>query len=286
VFYAEFALGPQLSRYVQTIWVFESKVADGAGDMQRIVPDGHPELILHYGDLFHEQADAVDQQCAKNPIQQSRILFAGQISRPLILEPGAACGVIGVRFRPAAASALLGFGMHEATDTRLDMLDVWGRAGENLVDQVHSQRNSADRVAVIRQYLIRKLDVNLTLPDALVTGCVDLLQRSAGQVSIDALARRAGLSGRQLERRFLHHVGVPPRLLASIFRFRRVFESIEQGAMPSARWTAAALQTGYFDQAHMNRDFKRFAGLPPQAFYRGLGGLSAAMIGLAEPDNS
>jgi len=282
VFYAEFAPSPQLSCYVQTIWIFDS-VSDGsAGKVQRIVPDGHTELILHYGNLFHEVPESSSSTGPATLLKQSRVLFAGQISRPLILQPGATCGVIGIRFRPAGARALLGLAMHELTDIRLNMQDVWCRDSELLLDEVHSQRTPAERVAAVEIFLKRKLDTIRIAPDALVAGCVDLLQQSAGLMTIDTLAMTANLSGRQLERRFLNHVGIPPRLLASIFRFRRVFTSIEQGAVPSARWTDAALATGYFDQSHMNRDFKRFAGLSPQAFYRGLGGLSAAMVGTHE----
>ena len=278
MFYAEFPPSPQLSCFIQTIWIFESASDASASEAQRIVPDGHAELILHYGDIFHEIPDSVEEDVQATRLRQSRLLFAGQMSRPLILQPGVVCGVIGVRFRPAGARALIGIAMHETTDTRLNMIDVWGHDGDLLLDQVHSQRSPKARIGVVEAFLARKFAAVRIAPDALVTGCVDLLQQSAGLVTIDALAAVANLSGRQLERRFLIHVGIPPRLLASIFRFRRVFASIEQGAAPSARWTQAALSTGYFDQAHMNRDFKRFAGVSPQAFYRGLGGLAAAML--------
>lgn len=282
MFYAECPPPLQLCQYVQTIWIFESASDASAGEVQRIVPDGHAELILHYGDHFHEISESVSGNESATPLRQPRALFAGQISRPLILKPGAACGVIGIRFRPAGARALLGLAMHELTDRRLNMCDVWGCDSEFLLDSVHSARAPAQRVAAVATFLGCKLNDIGVAPDALVVSCVDFLQHSAGMMTIDELAAKANLSGRQLERRFLDHVGIPPRLLASIFRFRRVFASIEQGAVPSARWTDAALSAGYFDQAHMNRDFKRFAGLSPQAFYRGLGGLSAAMIGTIE----
>jgi transcriptional regulator GlxA family with amidase domain len=100
---------------------------------------------------------------------------------------------------------------------------------------------------------------------------------------LDALAAECGLSRRQFERRFLVEVGVSPGLLAGVARFRKLFDALEQETLRVRHWAEAAHAAGYFDQAHMNRDFKRFAGLPPQAFCKTLGGLSAAMLGANAP---
>ncbi len=270
MFYAEFPPRPALSRHVRCIWVFESQGSDGDDETQRIVPDGHPEMVLHYGDHFHELLD-------DSTVTQSRLLFAGQISRPLLLKPGAHAGVIGIRFHAAGARALLGMSMAENTDSRLDLTQVWGRNSESLLDEVHSAPNIDERVRAVERFLIRRLALSRLAPDAAITHCVDTLHATAGRITIDALATRSELSARQLERRFLDEVGIPPRLLASIFRFRRVFDLLEQPQ--PGRWVEAALFAGYFDQAHMIRDFKRFAGQQPQAFYRSLNGLSAAMVG-------
>ncbi len=270
MFYREFPPHPALIDHVQCIWLFEAAPHEAADDTQRIVPDGHPEMLLHFGDRFHEVHE-------EKVVVQSRLIFAGQLSKPLLLKPGASAGVVGVRFRAVGARALLGMPMAERTDTRLDLMDVWGSPGESLLDQVHSAADSVARVAVVEQFLLRRLEVTRVVPDAAIAACVATLRASNGHVGVDQLARIGNLSARQLERRFLNEVGIPPRLLASILRFRRVFDLFEE---PQAGgWVEAALSAGYFDQAHMIRDFKRFAGVQPRAFYRGLGGLSAAMVG-------
>lgn len=270
MYYTELPPTPALAPYLRCIWVFENSTGDGAGGEQRIVPDGHPEMVLHYGDRFHEIND-------DTAVVQSRLLFAGQISRPLVLKPGANAGVIGIRFKAAGARALLGMSMVENTDTRLDLTQAWARDSESLLDEVHSATDVDERVRVVERFLIRRLAQSKLLPDAAIGHCVDVLHAAAGRITIDDLAARCDLSARQLERRFLDEVGIPPRLLASIFRFRRVFDLLEEPQ--PGRWIGAALAAGYFDQAHMIRDFKRFAGQQPQAFYRSLNGLSAAMVG-------
>ncbi len=69
---------------------------------------------------------------------------------------------------------------------------------------------------------------------------------------------RSPADQRALQRRFLDRVGVSPRMLRSVMRFRRVFDHAlepEDGG-----WLEAGLDAGYFDQPQMARDFRRFLG--------------------------
>ncbi len=269
--YSEHPPHPTLTRLIRCIWVFEATPDDGPAEIQRIVPDGCPEMVLHYGDHCQE----IESGGALK--RQSRFVFAGQLSQPLLLQPGSRAGMIGIRLQPNGARAFLGLSMHKATDVRLDLTDVWAHDGAALIEAVGNAENTAVRLQLVAQFLQRKFAQMRKQSDNTVAHGVALLQSSGGYISIDNLADHCGLSSRQLERRFLGEVGIPPRLLASIFRFRRVFDLLEQH--DTGRWVSAAIGAGYFDQAHMIRDFKRFAGQQPQAFYRSLNGLSAAMVG-------
>ena len=274
MFYAEYPPHPSLANQVRCIWVFDSmgKAADAPDDnVQTIVPDGYPEMVLHYGDRFAELGE--DGTAAT----QSRHLFAGQISRPLRLKPGESAGVIGVRFQTVGARAVLGMQMHLNTDTRLDLAAAWGRESDHLLDEIYNAAGPVARVHVVERFLIRKLANSHIAQDGAVACCVEALRRAAPGLTVDRLATQSQLSARQLERRFLHEVGLSPRLLASIFRFRRLFDAVESDA--PHRWASAAIAAGYFDQAHMIRDFKRFAGGTPAAFQSTINGFSAAMLG-------
>ncbi len=269
--YTEHTPHPALTRHVRCIWVFEGAADAGPVQIQRIVPDGYPELVLHYGDMCREV-----RPCGAL-IGQSRFVFAGQISQPLLLMPGHGAAMIGIRLQPTGARALLGLSMQETTDVRIDLTQVWARDGTALIEAVGNARGVNARLRLVERFLLKRLAQVRSHDDDAVTRAVTLLQSSNGYISVDALADRCGLSARQLERRFLGEVGIPPRLLASIFRFQRVFDLLHQP--DSGRWVSAAIGAGYFDQAHMIRDFKRFAGQPPTAFFSSLTGLSAAMIG-------
>jgi len=106
-----------------------------------------------------------------------------------------------------------------------------------------------------------------------VDGAVRTLLAGDGCVSVDALAGACGLSARQLERRFLDAVGLGPKRLARILRFQRVFRAVAaEPALDSAagqrpNWAVVAVDCGYYDQAHLIRDFHAFAGEAPAALF-------------------
>jgi methylphosphotriester-DNA--protein-cysteine methyltransferase len=99
--------------------------------------------------------------------------------------------------------------------------------------------------------------------DPLVDEAARLLSRSS---DVGAAASQLGVSPRQLERRFKAHVGISPKYFARIRRFQRVFPAMEED---SAGWVDAAADCGYYDQAHLIRDFRDFAGEPPSHLLAG-----------------
>ncbi len=62
--------------------------------------------------------------------------------------------------------------------------------------------------------------------------------------------------------RFREELGVPPKALARILRFERAVGRLRAGD----DLAALALDAGYYDQAHFNRDFRAFAGATPTAY--------------------
>jgi AraC-like DNA-binding protein len=87
-----------------------------------------------------------------------------------------------------------------------------------------------------------------------------------GEIKIHDLAREAELSERQLERKFVEQVGIPPKLYGRISRLDYALRLKE--AKPQRTWTELTFLSGYFDQNHMVKDFKALAGTVPSEFFR------------------
>ncbi|QJC54546.1 AraC family transcriptional regulator [Paenibacillus albicereus] len=101
-------------------------------------------------------------------------------------------------------------------------------------------------------------DASAQLVDRIVTG----IQLDRGQRSVEDVAARWGLSSRSLQRLFRTYVGMPPK---AVIRRYRLHETMGL-ASGDPDWAALALELGYFDQAHLIRDFKAVVGMTPGSY--------------------
>ena len=90
------------------------------------------------------------------------------------------------------------------------------------------------------------------------------LPRSGGNASIGGLAARIGWSRKHFISKFREHVGLTPKTAGRVLRFNRALRLLDRGA--EASWASIAMMCGYYDQAHLIRDFNEFAGAPPLEF--------------------
>ena len=237
--YRRFAPGPAVSAFVDHYWILETP---DAGGVQRVVPDGSPELIVHLGTPFESRDHSNNGAVWRS---QPLAFVAGQLTAPLFLRGAGPAKVLGATFRPD--------GLRGVLDARADELT----GGVHAVDA-----GGSESIEQLEAWLVRRVR---RPGDALVTEAVRQISDSRGVLDIASLARELRVSTRQLERRFQERTGLSPKRFARMRRFQSVFPAIEAGD----GWAAAAASCGYWDQAHLVRDFREFAGEPPTALLAG-----------------
>jgi len=231
--YREFTPGPRASHLVECFWTLEGP---SPGTVQRVVPDGRAEIILNLAEPFEALDGAIWRK-------QPQCFLAGQITGPLMLRTRGASQIIGIRLRPGSVSQLLDMPATESTGRTIDARDLG-------LGSLRSAASIADAEQIILQR-------EGGTPDVLVHHAVRLLSQST---DVSSVATQLNLSPRQLERRFRLRVGMTPKHFARIVRFQRVFRAVEEGG---SGWVAAANECGYYDQAHLIRDFRELAGAAP-----------------------
>ncbi len=250
--YREQAPRAALRDFVHCIWTFEAPADDTP---QPIAPDGRCEFILQCGAPYREADGGV----------QPRVLFAGQVTQPLTLIATGPVAVVGVRFKPEAARAFIGRRAERTTDKRTALFDLHG-AEIALTDDLNAVADRAqDYVEARVRGVVIELDVRAAV-NALIAG--------------EEIAPPRDVSERQWQRRFKAEVGVSPRQLQSVLRFRRVFDEIDKPGPPG--WVGAALAAGYFDQPQMARDFRRFLGVSSRQWAAQRVGLAKALAAAPE----
>jgi len=262
--YVELPAPPPLDQIVHCFWFLRGTIHDSAP--QVIVPDGRLEIVLHLADPF-ALVDA-----GGTPQRQQSALAAGQLTAPIQLVARGEADVVGIRFRTAMAASVLRLPLHELTN-RVESLS---EATPSLVDALSAAAGRfsapAARVAAPSEVLSRAVGgrpAPLGLEATRVLG-------SAQPVDVARLARRLGVTTRTLQRRLLDQVGLAPKVLQRVARFRRALRLL--GTTPPGAWTRAALSVGYYDQSHLIREFRQFAGASPSEYF------AAAAVPLIQHD--
>jgi AraC-like DNA-binding protein len=246
---------PPLDAVVRCFWILRDDAPAGGAPFERVHPDGCSEIVFHRGDPFERR-----HWSERGPATQHRAAVVGQLDRWIDIRPTGRVHILGVRFRPAGAAAVLHEAAHRLTGRSLGLEEVLGAEGRALAERVLGAPTDGAAVAAIEEVLRARL--RPAGPDReRVAGAVAVLEASRGSVRVAEAARRAGLGVRRLERLFREEVGLSPKRLARVLRFQEALRLLQDGAAPGI--VRAAVDAGYFDQAHLHRDFLEFAGEPP-----------------------
>jgi AraC-like DNA-binding protein len=183
---------------------------------------------------------------------------------------------IQIDLTPLAAGALLGVPMLELTNRVVDLDDIIGPRADQLVDRLYDSGSWEERFLLLDATFGRRL-AESEPPHPALAHAWSRLSESHGRMEIGDLCGEVGWSQRYLTTRFREEIGLAPKTLARVLRFERVAALLARGA--GARFAEIAYECGYYDQAHLNRDFREFAGTTPGDYVRRLlpdgGGVAA-----------
>lgn len=259
--YCEIHPSPSLSRFVECFWTLENDGQPEPSSPERILPDGCIEVILNFGLPFRELRDGREQV-------QPSYFVVGQMTRPMLIVANGCVELIGIRFHPGGTLPFFAFPMSELTNQVVELDRLSSKWRKEVIARVGEERSLTDKLGTLQRLLARRVT---KITDDWVTDLIRNILARHGQVSIEQLAVDSNISSRQMERRFLRDVGLSPKLLCRILRFQQVFRAAEHD---EATWAAVASDCGYYDQAHLIRDFQQFAGQPPSLLLAQAGDLT------------
>jgi AraC-like DNA-binding protein len=258
-----------LAGLVEVVW---HSIGTASEPRDRHVPDGTLELLMNLGDPF--------RLLAPRGAEVFRATWlSGVQSGPVVTEQPRRQSVLGVRLRPAGAYAALGLPLAELAGLVVELPDVVGRAA----DEFAARCRDAPTVEECFRWAVAWIDQRIARGpriDPVIARAADEIERSGGGVPIAQLRAETKLSKSRLAAAFREQIGVAPKLYARIVRFRRAAALVRAGAGSLAD---VALVAGYYDQPHMNAEFREMAGLAPSELAAALGPVVEATERLVEP---
>ena len=241
----------ELKNIVECYWTVEG--SDPTPFPQKIIPDGFPEIIFHFGDPY--RIKLVDKWGL-----QSSSLLAGQITKYFFLENTGTTFILGIKLKPAAVTHLFGIDMSLLKDQVINIADSNSAELKTLADVV-CETPIQQRMEAINNHLKK---IYLTESNALIDKVIDRIFASLGMISIKSLCEEYETSERQMERMFKKHIGLSPKFYSRIIRFNNIFQVAQTKKIS---WSAVGLESGFYDQAHFIKDFKAFTGEDPSKYF-------------------
>ncbi|MDC0768936.1 AraC family transcriptional regulator [Streptomyces sp. HD] len=222
----------------------------------RLVPTGHATLVISLAEPFSQV-----RRLGLPGGDSGRIgsLVVGLEDRPAICVHPGGQEAIRVEFTPLGAYRLFGMPMSELTNLAVEVRDVLGPDAGWLVERLADTRDWAARFDLLDAALLARLGHGPE-PSPEVGHAWRLLSGSAGVIPIARIAAEVGWSQGYLIRRFTQQIGLTPKASARVLRFRHAVALLGRGATSLTEISTAC---GFYDQAHLNREFRAIAGTTP-----------------------
>ncbi|KAF0218433.1 MAG: AraC family transcriptional [Geobacteraceae bacterium] len=230
---------PDLAQHVEMCWSVTGCGGSGTA-FYEILPDSNMNLVFRFS----------SSGC--------RMVLMGPVTEKACVEIHDAADYFCFRFRPGQALNLADVRPADLIDTCVDIDKIRGESIGSLADRLHSLPDPASRQLVMEELLRGSLPL---VRDERCRQAAALLDAHGGRFQVNELAAELGLHIRSLERLFLDHLGMTPKRLTRLIRFRHLFTRLHTGGFES--FADLAYACGFADQSHMIRDFKELTGRLP-----------------------
>lgn len=246
-----------------------SMIGYRALDVPETVHRGMPSSMLTFIVSLDDGVQAAETADALADARPNPLVLGGlQVQASHVRQRRGQAGVQ-LAVHPLASRALFGVPSAELPVTGFDGVDVLGRRAATLPERAAAARDWSEMFATVADYLMQarlRRDGATVRPE--VAHAWYLLERTLGRIPVGELANRVGLSARHLSTLFRQEVGRSPKTVSRLMRFQHASARIAGSAREYGRVDLAAIaaDTGYCDQAHLTREFTRFAGVPPRSW--------------------
>lgn len=261
-----------LAPYIRRFYVFEAPLPDGVVVEDFLLAETAFVRCLLRGDWSAETRPG-EWNTAGN------IVFFGANSSPLKVRVKGGFAVTGFAIRPSGWHALFSSPHNQLADQMRPLQELWGELADRMIAGVSQAVDDEGQLAVMERCIRERLELFPGhLPDPQMAQ-FEIIARTDSTIRIEDAAGQLGLSVRQLERRCLAAFGLTPKAVLRRSRFLDAATALRGFSSPS-EIELGALR--YYDQSHMNREFRRYTGMTPRVFSKALTPLQTAGLKLRE----
>ncbi|MFM6852927.1 MAG: DUF6597 domain-containing transcriptional factor [Sphingopyxis sp.] len=253
-----YAPSADLASVVARFYVVTVPLADDFEVIDRLFSETAFVRILMGGDWAWESAPG--QWQAVEPM-----LLCGQSTRPITARVRGSFHVVGFALRPGGWRRLFAAPANTSTDRLQSLAPIWGDAAHQLFARLNcmDRQDDAPVIALVEQFLRTRIAERGDVPhDPAMQAFEHLVRRDSTMLIRDTEAM-IGLSARQMERACAASFGLTPKTIMRRSRFLDMAAAMRGFTNPSEDELA---RLRFYDQSHLNREFRRFIEMTPKQF--------------------
>lgn len=180
----------------------------------------------------------------------------------LDVEKDIATETIGIEFNPKGAYRFFNFSLNDIQNQIYSLNDIPGNTGKQLTEQINNTPLFQQKIDLLQQFLLRQLPIEDE--DPIFEFCIEKITFSKGRITVKELEKKTGYSSRWLNMKFHDKLGISPKNLSSVIRFKQYYQSFINHT--EEFFSRNDFYNFYYDQSHFIKDFRRYTGLPPTKF--------------------
>lgn len=177
--------------------------------------------------------------------------------------------VFGIKFKPGGFYPFVKSPVTVYTDKVLPISELFGEAGVRYATAIReaSSQERCDEVRVAHaEAFLRSLSPAHDDHVELVNHIVEIIATQRAITKVDHITKACQINKRALQRLFSQYVGVSPKWVIQRCRLHEATEAAADGE--DIDWARLAVDLGYYDQAHLIKDFKTMVGMTPLEYAR------------------
>jgi AraC-like DNA-binding protein len=222
---------------------------------RRELPTEEAPLIINFGAPFH----LFTPGGARRGRDLTSFITGAYDTYQLVESTGVSSGVQ-INFTLVGIRLLVGRPIVDMTNRALVPQDIFGAFVRELTDRLYDAPSWDARFACLDRALTARMRDLRDVP-AGVRCAWHRLVASRGRARIGPIVQEVGWSQRHFIAQFTHELGISPKVFARLLRFGGVVRAVR--ADRTVDLADLAHRSGYYDQSHLARDVREFAGVSP-----------------------